>query len=82
LASNIVLSAAAWASALRVTIIEALVGALKEERGQGILEYAVLVGAIVIVFAGAIYAFGFDLDTTFLQTIQDCFDFDNTSCTD
>lgn len=78
--SNIVLYAAAWLTTLRSTIIESI----KEDRGQGILEYAVLVGAIVIVLAGAIYAFDLadiiEGDGAFLDTIAGCFEFDDELC--
>ena len=70
--STVVLSIAVWAVSLRSTIMESL----RSERGQGLVEYAVLIGAIGIVFAGALYFALPDFEDavdSFVLDIQDCF---------
>ena len=74
--SNIVLSAAAWASSLRSSFVQRL----REESGQDLMEYAVLAGAIAIVAGGALFAAGFDF-TTFTDKVSGCLSFDSTTCT-
>lgn len=50
--------------------------AFKEERGQDLVEYAVLVGAIGIVVALALFAFPFgDVMDTFASRMADCIEF-------
>jgi hypothetical protein len=71
-----ILSATAWLFAAR----ERALDALRNERGQGLMEYAILLGAIAITAGVALYvtnAFDF---TDFANTIQGCLDFDETAC--
>lgn len=75
--SNIVLSAAAWASSLRATFVESL----KQESGQDLIEYAVLAGAIAIVGGAAMLAIGPDIFTTFANEVKGCITFDKATCT-
>jgi hypothetical protein len=70
LTSNIVLYTAAWLTTLRTTIADAM----KSEHGQGIVEYAILLGAVVLVAAGALYALDIDF-AGFADEIDDCFEF-------
>lgn len=75
--SNIGLSAMAWISALRGTLIEGI----KSEEGQGIIEYVVLAGAISLAAAFALVAL--DLGDTFQQfadTVKGCLTFDAGAC--
>lgn len=74
--NNAILSAVTWVAALR----DAVTGRISEESGQGILEYAVLVGAIIFAAAAILWAAGgFDF-TAFQEAIQGCLDFDDTIC--
>jgi len=75
LVSNIILSVYAWAAA-RIEMF-------KEERGQDILEYAVLAGGIALVLGFVLFAAGgnflFDGMQTFADEIQACVTF-STDC--
>ena len=76
--SNISLSVMAWASALRSTFIEGI----KNEEGQGILEYVVLVGFIAIA---AFVAFQTSIADTFAigdfaDKIAGCLQFNKDVC--
>ena len=73
--SNIVLSVMAWGSTLRT----AFMTRLREENGQDVLEYAVLVGAIAIVAGAALYASPLSFGT-FVNKIQACVSFDGANC--
>jgi hypothetical protein len=74
--NNAILSAVTWVAALR----DAVAGRISEESGQGILEYAVLVGAIIFAAAAILWAAGgFDFET-FRDAIQGCLNFDDTVC--
>jgi hypothetical protein len=73
LVSDIILSAYAW-----VTSRWAL---LKEEHGQDILEYAVIAGAIALIFAGILFAFDWDTPfEDFYDNISACIEFDSDNC--
>jgi hypothetical protein len=53
---------------------------LRNERGQGLMEYAILLGAIAITAGVALYvtnAFSF---VDFADTIQSCLDFEEAGC--
>lgn len=52
------------------------------ERGQDILEYAVMTGAIALVAAAALYAAfgGGDVYETFVEKFQACLSFDGDAC--
>ena len=69
--SNMILSAAAWASSLRNSLVERL----REESGQDLLEYAVLTGAIALVAAAALLGTGWLSFTDFKASIQNCVSF-------
>ena len=70
--SNIILSAYTW--------VVARMEAFKEERGQDIMEYAVLAGGIALVLGFVLFlGDGFFLDTgfqTFADEIEECIQFD------
>lgn len=58
-----------------------IIARLKEERGQDILEYAVLIGAVALVAAGALLFF--DTGETwdpFKDRVQACLAFDTNEC--
>lgn len=65
--NNAILSAVTWVAALR----DAVTGRISEESGQGILEYAVLVGGIVVLAAAVFLFTPLDFES-FRNTIQDC----------
>jgi hypothetical protein len=50
--------------------------ALTDHIGQGIMEYAVLLGAIALIAALALYGADFDF-TAMVTEIQDCISFDS-----
>jgi Flp pilus assembly pilin Flp len=68
--SNIMLSVMALVS----NTVGYAIAKIKEERGQDLLEYAVLAGAIAIVAGGALFAAGIDF-TNFTDKIVDCINF-------
>lgn len=54
---------------------------LREERGQDILEYAVLVGAIALVAAAALFVlFDENLWGEFTTRVEACLTFDMETC--
>lgn len=54
---------------------------LREERGQDILEYAVLVGAIALVAAAALFVlFDENLWGDFTDRVEACLTFDMETC--
>ena len=74
--SNIMLSAMAWVT----NTVGYAFAKIKEERGQDLLEYAVLVGAIALVAGGALF---FILDDSgafedFAEMIGNCVSFQET----
>lgn len=73
--SNIILSVYAWAAA-RIEMF-------KEERGQDILEYAVLAGGIALVLGFVLFAAGgnelLDGFETFVLEVENCITF-STDC--
>ena len=76
--NSIILSGMAWASSIK----DAITTRIREERGQDLVEYAVLVGGIGIVAAIALIGAGAAgwLDfTDFKVKIQDCVQF-NADC--
>lgn len=74
--NDIMLSAMAWATSLRTIAVQRL----KEERGQDLLEYAVLAGAITVAAAAVLFAGGAGWLNfgTFTSKIQNCISFSNT----
>ncbi len=67
--SNIILSAAAWASTLRSSFVERL----KEESGQDLIEYAALAGAIALVAAVAFVALPMQpIISAFVLKVSNC----------
>jgi Flp pilus assembly pilin Flp len=70
--NNIILSVMAWTT----NVVGGFVTRLKEERGQDILEYAVLAGAIALIAGGALYLIGPDIFETFAEQIEYCVTFD------
>jgi hypothetical protein len=75
--SNISLSVMAWASALRSTFAQAV----KEDSGQGILEYVVLVGFIGIIAYVAFAAAGIKFAVgDFANALGACLQFNDTDC--
>ena len=69
--SNVILSAYTW--------VVARMEASKEERGQDILEYAVLAGGIALVLGFVLFGGGFQLQDAFqgfFDQIQLCIQFD------
>lgn len=72
--SNTVLSVLSWVVAIRSTIA-------RSERGQGIMEYSILLGGIALVAALTLLVTGNGLDFAgFRDRIQACIDFDNAGC--
>lgn len=69
--NSIILSAMAWASSLK----DAVAQRISEERGQDLVEYAVLAGFIGIALAAFLILnpFGFD---SFRNKVNDCITFD------
>ena len=74
--NNIVLSVMSWGSSLK----DAISTRLREESGQDLLEYAVLVGAIAAVAAGVLYAIGPTAFQPFADKVTACLTFDSTNC--
>ncbi len=75
--SNIMLSAMAWVT----NTVGYAIAKIKEERGQDLLEYAILIGAIALVAGGALYFFiGEDVFEEFATTITGCIEFDDDAC--
>lgn len=69
------LAFAAWFLAMPARLLQPL----RRDSGQGIMEYAILLGAIALIAAVALYASG-GLDFTDMRnTIQDCISF-SSSC--
>lgn len=75
--TNIGLSVMAWVSALRGTIAEKM---HDDERGQDLIEYAVLVGAIGVAAAVALFALQPEVFNGFRDTIQSCLKFEKDNC--
>jgi Flp pilus assembly pilin Flp len=75
--TNMMLEAAAWVTALTDSITQRL----KDERGQDLLEYAVLGGAVALVAAVAIVASPIRSDLqSFVTKVGNCISLSNT-CT-
>lgn len=55
---------------------------LKDERGQDLLEYALLGGliAMLILLAGAFFATGTNPVQAMMEQIGECIDFDDQGC--
>ena len=76
--NSIILSGVAWASSLK----DAIVSQLKEERGQDLIEYAVLAGAIGMAAAIAFIAgpnFQ-DIAARFADKVGGCITLDGATC--
>lgn len=62
------------------TIVAWIKAYIPSERGQDLIEYAMLSGLIALAIVGAVVLFGGAL-TDMAEGIGDCIDFDNsTSC--
>lgn len=69
--SNVILSAYAWAQALIVSF--------KEERGQDIMEYAVIAGVIALTAAVVLFALDWNgVFNDFFTVVGDCIAFADT----
>jgi Flp pilus assembly pilin Flp len=77
--NNIILSGMAWVSSIKDAIAERI----SEERGQDLIEYAVLAGGIgIALFIVFLAAPGLGASfTTFKNKIAACVTFNATSCT-
>ena len=63
-----------------VATISSVIERAREERGQDLIEYAMLAGLIALAIAGAILIFNGAL-LSFANGIKNCIDFDNkTTC--
>ncbi len=69
--SNIVLAAAVWVTNVRGSIS----GRITSERGQGIMEYGILLGGIALLGAVAAVALGGISFSGFTTAMQDCLGF-------
>jgi hypothetical protein len=67
------LAMAVWVMTTRTRLIQAV----REQAGQGIMEYSILLGAIALIAAVALYAADFDFGDMTAE-IQDCISFDDT----
>lgn len=78
--SNMILGAMAWGSALRSSVTSRLA----EERGQDLVEYAVLIGGIGILALVAFLAAPLGGSTGMFHQMADkigaCVTFDTTNC--
>ena len=63
-----------------VRVFDALSRARRDDRGQGIMEYAILLGGIALVAGVALIALDFGSVGGFVDTIQNCIDFDTAGC--
>lgn len=64
-----IISIFAWLAVARASLA-------RSERGQGIMEYSILLGAIALVAAVGLYAADFDF-SDMTGEIQDCISFDD-----
>ena len=69
--NDIILSGMAWASSLR----DAISSRMKDEGGQDLIEYAVLVGAIGLGAAIALFALGPAAFDTMAAKVEACVTF-------
>ncbi len=75
--NDIILSGMAWASSLT----RAFITRVKEERGQDLMEYAVLAGAIAVVAGFVLYATNVEgAMNDFGAQVVGCLSFDGGSC--
>lgn len=77
--NSIIISAMAWATSLRSSVVESL----KREDGQDLVEYAVLIGGIAVVALVALLALGTGDGTplwNFKDKIAACVQFDTANC--
>jgi hypothetical protein len=63
-----------------VLVYDALRRVRQDERGQGIMEYSILLGAIALIAAVALFATGGLSFANMRQSIQDCINFDAGTC--
>jgi hypothetical protein len=70
--NNIILSVMAWTT----NTVGYFVAKLKEERGQDILEYAILAGGIAILLGAAVFLIDPGVFTNFASEVQACIGFD------
>jgi hypothetical protein len=54
----------------------AVVRRISAQAGQGIMEYAILLGGIALVAGAALYAFDFNWNAGFAERIKECVNFD------
>ena len=78
--NSIILSGMAWASSLK----DAIVNHHRDEGGQDMMEYAVIVGAIALTVAGVISfggaSFFVDAINNFRDQVAGCLYFDGDAC--
>lgn len=75
-------SALLWAAAWAATLRSSLRAMVRDERGQGLMEYGILLGTIAVIAGFAFYAGGtsvFDF-TTMRDAIKGCITFKGTGC--
>jgi hypothetical protein len=63
-----------------VTVFDALSRVRRDDRGQGIMEYSILLGAIALIAAVALFATGGLSFANMRNSIQDCINFDANTC--
>jgi hypothetical protein len=63
-----------------MVVVEAITRIRTSERGQGIMEYAILLGGIALVAGVALLALDFGGVGGFVDTIQNCIDFNTAGC--
>jgi Flp pilus assembly pilin Flp len=63
-----------------VSVRNDIVASFRNERGQDLVEYAVLVGAIGVAAAVALFALSPDAFDTMRDTIEACVTFDGDAC--
>jgi Flp pilus assembly pilin Flp len=71
-----------WTAAWAATLGSSLRSRMSSERGQGIMEYGVLLGAIALIAATALYVTGGTLSfSSFKSKIQACINLASSGCT-
>ncbi|MBI5288795.1 MAG: hypothetical protein HY873_07470 [Chloroflexi bacterium] len=75
--NTVMLTAMTWVT----STVGSFIARIKEERGQDILEYAVLAGAIAIGAGVLLTFFGPDFWDTFGTVIEGCLTFNADECT-